>query len=99
MIRVTVEILPFGLPENSRVLATLVIKNNLTGTLASGNYTYLIHDDQTGEDYRGIVSGFERQKLTALELLKRILSKTNFTPLPELPKDASPARITERGFP
>jgi hypothetical protein len=40
MLRITIELLPFGLEENKRLLGIAEIENDGTGTKARGNYKY-----------------------------------------------------------
>ena len=60
MIRVTVELVPFGRDEWAKRVGTLLIAND--GTLRGesiGNYVFIRDDDRTGR-HEGKVSGHDR---------------------------------------
>lgn len=60
MIRVTVEIVPFGRDEWAKRVGTLLIANDGTGDADTGNYVFVRKDDRTG--YReGSVSDHARE--------------------------------------
>ena len=79
MIRVTVEILPFGYEERKCVLGTAKIWNDCTGDRETGNYRYKLY--RAGPDGKlerrawkqGAVRDFPRMKRGAWDLLFRAL--------------------------
>ncbi len=75
MLRITVELLPMGDESCKRLLSVAEIANDGTGTLDAGNYVFSISDrEQRGGVWRqGTVTGFPRQRLTAWDLLYRVL--------------------------
>lgn len=70
MIRVTIDVVPFGIESSSRQITEIIINNDGTGTNEKGNYNISIYDE-TGE-HRSSVKGFNRN-LGALQLLKKAL--------------------------
>lgn len=74
MVRVTIEVWPFGKKEDSKVTHIIDVINDGTGTVKIGNYLYNI----TGEDgeliKRGTITRF-RRKQGVLSLLSKILKK------------------------
>ena len=73
MIRVTVELVPYGVEDYKKVIARMKIVNNATGNKNFGNYNYEIMDED-GHITSGIYSGFPRV-LKVRELIKRILTR------------------------
>lgn len=75
MIRITVELLPFGDEDNPRLLGIALIANNGTGTDTTGNYQYSIHGKRQllkGGD--GTILGFRRKRDNVWELLRQALN-------------------------
>lgn len=74
MIRITVELLPFGREEGKQVLGVAEIANDGTGTASNGHYRYkLSKRGGRGLWRRGTVRNFPRQKLGAWDLFFRVL--------------------------
>lgn len=72
MIRVTIELIPGGMENHPRrrVLGTLEIANDNTGTADIGNYTATLHAEYTGPDGRkGRIQNFRRQRQSAWSLV------------------------------
>lgn len=75
MIRVTVELLPFGFEENKQLLGVAEITNDVTGTPDRGNYHYRIWGKRGGKIIRqGVILAFPRRRLLAWDLLFRVLA-------------------------
>lgn len=74
MIRVTVELIPWGIEHKARTLGTAEIWNDLTGTPTRGNYAYRIltngHIIRTGE-----FKDYPRKELSFWRLITEILSR------------------------
>lgn len=72
MIQILIELHSGGDPTNKKVMAAIVIANDLTGTRSVGNYEYGIA--RTGKKAKqGKVKGFLRRKHDAVDLLKLVL--------------------------
>lgn len=74
MIRVNIEIIPFGVGEPRR-LASVIIVNDGTGTAKRGNYRYSIFKKRLRLWKAGELKNFPRASRDALELLKRVLNQ------------------------
>ncbi len=73
MLRITVELLPFGNEARKRTLATGTITNLGTGSKTQGNY-FADFRDAAGRPWRHCtVTGFPRKRLLAWDLLYRVL--------------------------
>ena len=75
MIRVTVELVPYGFEESKRVLGQLLISNNLTRTKESGNYNVRMLNAEGTLTKEATIEGFPRQRLGAYYLLLRALKE------------------------
>jgi hypothetical protein len=74
MIRVTVELLPFGLERGRRTLATMDIANDGTGTQRVGNYRATLYAEYTGEEGRkGRLVEFKRNEQSVMTLVGSFL--------------------------
>jgi predicted transcriptional regulator YdeE len=65
MLRVTVELVPFGIESNSKEIFTLLIGNDGTGTQEEGNYTYYaseVEDDMKWAKFRRHFDTIELKK-------------------------------------
>lgn len=71
MLRVTVELLPFGREAGRRVLTVFDIANDGTGTSERGNYMARKSPDSDWE--RDLVKDYPRQSYHVRELLLRVL--------------------------
>lgn len=76
MIRVTVELLPYGMEDHKETLGVAYIANDGTGTQNVGNYNveFMKHGGK-GLYKRTRVEGFPRRRLLAWDLLYRALQK------------------------
>ncbi len=72
MIRIIIELWPFGLETHKKVLHTLDIANDGSGTSTQGNYKSRIDLSKWDEDQ---VINFPRKSKSALELLYLVLKK------------------------
>lgn len=71
MLRITIEIWPYGDAKKARVLDGLCIANDGKGSVEFGNYG-VMYDGQ--EEYTPVVSDWPRNK-QAIELLYEVLKK------------------------
>ena len=76
MLRIKVELVPFGNESLTRSIGQVLIANDGTGDLAVGNYKYSI-TDASGK-IRGKLKGHDREK-SVFSLLKDILNKSIVT--------------------
>jgi len=69
MLRITLEKVPFGIEEDSKVLHTGTIVNDGSGTVSRGNYAISL-GDRAGKLYKwGTVKDFPRRTDSAWQLL------------------------------
>ena len=79
MVKVTIELCPYGSEENKEVLGTIYISNDGTGTRQNGNYNVKIDNEhikrKTGIEVEHLyrVENFPRLNLGAYDLLYRAL--------------------------
>ncbi len=78
MVRVTIELLPFGSEDRKRHLGTIEISNDLTGTEKEGNYKVRLSKFGKPESTwrKGVVRGFDRKKRGPFDLLLLALQAT-----------------------
>lgn len=69
MIRVTIDVIPFGREKDRSTLYTVDISNNLSGNPVMGNYNYTVNGVRAGS-----VQGFNR-RFGALELVRKVLKE------------------------
>ena len=73
MIKVTMELWPFGQELGKRHLGTAIIGNDATGTASTGNYNITLSKAGGGKENtvwkKGRVEGFKRKKKLAWDLL------------------------------
>jgi hypothetical protein len=77
MIRVNVELVPFGVEDKKHTIGTLSIINDKSGTKESGNYKYTItHKDIKGNEKSatGTLKGWSRAK-NVWQLIQVIVEK------------------------
>ncbi|OQB10144.1 MAG: hypothetical protein BWY21_00520 [Parcubacteria group bacterium ADurb.Bin216] len=60
MIRVTVELVPFGEESQKKVIGTMKIINDATGSREMGNYKYSIQNEAGDTVESGVYKGFPR---------------------------------------
>jgi len=75
MLRITIELVPFGVDSRAKVIATGTIANTGTGTPASGDYRIELRDAAGRKWKSGHIGGFPRKRLLAWDLLYRALGK------------------------
>lgn len=71
MIKVKIELWPFGNGKHKKRLATITISNNGQGSPDIGNYDYSI--EIGGSKQQGQILGFERSIKNAVDLLYEVL--------------------------
>ena len=76
MIRVTVELVPYGYEDRKKTIGTMKIINDLSGSREMGNYRYFIMDEDGNEIYKGVYKGFPR----ALKIWRLIQEIFRITP-------------------
>ena len=76
MIRVTVELVPYGDESRAKTLHTAVIANDGTGTKNQGNYHFSLSRKGSMRPWKsGRIRGFPRLRLGAWQLLQRALKE------------------------
>jgi hypothetical protein len=73
MLRITIELVPYGKEEYKRTIGSIEIGNDGTGDYRVGNYKYSI-SDETGK-IKGKLEGHNRLK-SVFHLLRDILNKS-----------------------
>jgi hypothetical protein len=74
MLRVTIELVPYGDEEEAQRIATMLIANDGTGNSKFGNYAYAYnYSDRPGEPESGTVTRYARAD-GAWKLVKKILN-------------------------
>ena len=61
MIRVKVELVPFGNEDEARDIGELVLANDGWGNVFTGNYVFVYADDN-GQEFEGSVKDFPRRQ-------------------------------------
>ncbi len=80
MLKITVELVSAVDPKRNRVLGTMMITNDGTGTADSGNYVATLHAEYTGRDGRkGRLTNFNRRKQSVWSLVGGFLKLWNHT--------------------
>lgn len=81
MIRITIELVPYGDESQAKVIAMGVIANDGTGTLRRGNYRYQLSQSKRPHvtSRKGGVKDFSRLQKNVWHLLKLVLN-TAFGP-------------------
>ena len=69
MIRVTIELVPFGIESRKKVIKRMIIANDGTGTPRRGNYVYH-YGRKEGE-----LKNFPRKSYNVWKLIQRILNQ------------------------
>jgi hypothetical protein len=96
MLRVTIELLPYGDESQARTLGTLEIANDATGTLDVGNYTGKLFAEYTGQGGRtGRVLNFSRRKQSAWSLVGAFLKLWGHTKHPNSEMSSSGTKQQE----
>jgi hypothetical protein len=62
MLKITIEIIPWGKWELKKVIGTMSIVNDGSGTIEKGNYTYTCCDEKNNIIYGGIHKNFLRKR-------------------------------------
>ena len=74
MLRVTIELVPFGNEDEASKIATMLIANEGTGDYKTGNYAYAYdYSDRPDDPEIGLVHRFPRNE-GAWALVKKILN-------------------------
>lgn len=79
MIRVTVEMVPFGIEAHKRIIGTAIISNDGTGDHLSGNYKVSVGYGAKEKWKKGTVKDFPRKRLNAWHLLSRALNNVLYS--------------------
>lgn len=85
MLRITIELVPWGIESRAKIIATGTIANTGTGTPTSGDYRVELRDAAGRKWKTGGITGFPRKRLLAWDLLYRALEKVvgNRNPTPD----------------
>ena len=85
MLRITIELVPWGIETRAKVIATGTIANIGTGTPTSGDYRIELRDAAGRKWKSGHIDGFPRKRLLAWDLLYRALKTLvgNRNPTPD----------------
>jgi len=74
MLKITIEIWPWGIKENSRILGSAIIWNDGSGGRTLGNYCYKIFKEENSTPWKkGNIKNFERLKHGVWNLLYLVL--------------------------
>ena len=73
MLRIKIEVVPYGNEEWTRELGEVKIINDGSGSQLEGNYTYELSDDQA-TSIKGELKGHNRMQ-SAFKLLQAVLNK------------------------
>ncbi len=73
MLRITIELVPFGYEDMKRTIAGITIINNGTGTNEYGNYEYELVDDR-GDSIKGKLKDHERDQ-SVFKIVQAVLNK------------------------
>jgi hypothetical protein len=76
MLRITIELVPFGREAYKRTIAGINIINDGTGDVDIGNYKYELMDDH-GDSIKGKLKGHNRQQ-SVFKILQAVLNKALF---------------------
>lgn len=78
MLRITIELVPFGNEDEAKQIGQMVLANDASGDSTTGNYEAIIAPDAwTGAGERHVkLEGFNR-RLGAWELVKKILQSAD----------------------
>jgi hypothetical protein len=75
MLRVTIELVPYGIEAEASTIGTMLIANDNTGDFRTGNYGYVYtYADRDHQIASGNIKNFPRS-LGAWSLVKKILNK------------------------
>ena len=77
MIRITVEIIPYGIESAKLTLTTAEIWNDASGTKSAGNYGYKLNDVGRNKPRcwrKGEVKNFPRTRKNVWYLIRRVLN-------------------------
>ena len=73
MLRITIELVPFGREAYKRTIGGMNIINDGTGDNDTGNYKYELMDDR-GDSIKGKLKGHNRNQ-SVFRILKAVLNK------------------------
>ena len=76
MLRIRVELVPFGNESESKQIASMIIANDGSGDSEWGNYVYAYNDSSSGVINSGAVKDHYRP-MGMWNLVKRILNSSN----------------------
>ena len=96
MLRVTVELVPFGDEAKLETIATMVIANDNTGNLYTSNYETWLRDYRFSKDKFARLADFDRGQ-TVWELIRRLLEAALLEKhIPDEKKDSVSQRLKKR---
>lgn len=78
MLRMTIELVPFGREEERMVLATMNVSNVSIGGMHSGNYAVELTSDKDGRR-TCTIRDFRRSRLHAVHLIARALNLLGYS--------------------
>ena len=71
MIKVTIELLPYGMADHAKEIGTLLIANDGTGDSVFSNHAWVAEDDMTGT-YKGVTFNHDHDS-SVWELIRKCL--------------------------
>jgi len=76
MIKINIELWPYGDEEHKSTIGEMAICNDGTGNHRVGNYKFEYFDEKTqfGEEHTGEVKGFKRLENNVFDLLRECLN-------------------------
>lgn len=77
MIRVTVELVPYGIEEEAHTIGTMLIANDATGDYQYGNYAFVYNNDKNPDIIAKGVIKHHARTLGFWPLIKRVLSASS----------------------
>jgi len=74
MLRVTIDLIPFGLDKLKKTIGIMEIANTGSGTKTSGNYRFIVYKKNSKTAWKtGELLGFKRKRFLAWDLLFKCL--------------------------
>ena len=73
MLRITIELVPFGKEQYKRTIGDMIIYNDGTGDTSTGNYKYKLSDD-SATSIKGKLKGHNRMQ-SVFKIIQAVLNK------------------------